>query len=223
MQAFSAALGLGSGLFDMGSGLRSMPNGPGISPMMSVIAGGQQQFAYQQEANAESQQSTFALQDSLLQAAQNDYNVQKVKAEQDAQYAVSGVNISGSPLAVMTETQMLGDQVSNQIRQRGQLESMLYSEQGLQYLRQGSAAAFSGIADAMNYNYQYQLQKAEATNSAIGAGISGIGAAAGALSGAKGLGGSIGSLFSGFGAGGSQSRSISGMSLPNAPSYNMGI
>lgn len=173
-------------------GLASIPSGPGIGPMFSIISGNQQQAAATDQANSLSKESTFAYEQSLLEAAQNDYNVTKTKASQDAQFASSGVTLAGSPLGILTETQSLGNQVSNAIKLRGQLQSDLYSEQGLQMLRQGSAAAFAGQAGALNDTYQYKLQKAQATNQAW----------AGALSfGLSAAGGLAGSAFGGFGGG----------------------
>ncbi len=192
--------------------LASMPSGPGIGPMFSKISGSQQQAAYTDQATATSQQATFAYQQGMLQAAQNDYAVTKAKSTQDAQFNSSGVTLSGSPLAILTETQGLGNQVSTAYRLQGTLQSQLLGEQGLQYLRSGSAAAFSGQADADNMNYQFELQKAQTVDSAI-AGIGG-GILNGAMSIASmgtssiggaalsGLGNAIGGMFNSGGCGG---------------------
>ena len=153
-------------------GLASLPSGPGIGPQFSIISGNQQQAADVTQATDLASQSTYAYQQSLLEAAQNDYNVTKTKASQDAQFASSGVTLAGSPLGILTETQSLGNQVSNAIKLQGSLQSKLLSDQGLMMLRSGSAAAFGGQADALNQTYQYKLQKAQATNQAIAGALS---------------------------------------------------
>ncbi len=148
--------------------MASQPNGPGIGPQMSIIQGQQQQTAYDAEAASLGQESTDAYKFGLEERAQNDYKVASQKAHQNAQFGQSGVELSGSPLGILGETQALGDQVSRMIMERATAQSDLYSEQGLQMLRSGSAAAFGGQAKAIDMTYQYQLQKAQNTNSAWG-------------------------------------------------------
>ncbi len=175
-----------------------MPNGPGPGPTFDKIAGQQQQQAYDAQAQSLGEQSNFAYLYGLEQKAQNDYAVTKFRATQEAQYSASGVDIKGSPLGVLTETQMLGDQVSNMIMQRANLESNLYSEQGLQALRAGAFANFSGQAQSDIATYNYQVQRAQAGNAAIGAGIQGVGALASGIGGLFGGGGSSGGGGGGY-------------------------
>jgi len=199
MQAFASLFKLGTGALQMGTAMKSMPNGPGIAPMMDVIAGQQEQQAYNFQAQLEQQQAGFALLTSKIQASQNDYEWQKAMTDQEAEFSASGVTLQGSPLAVMTETAVRGQDVSNMIRLQGAEQSLLMGEQGLNYLRQGDAAAFAGEANSLNDLYNYQLGRAQAYNSAVGAGLSGLGAAAGLAFG--GGGGGLGSVFRGIGNG----------------------
>lgn len=165
-----------------------MPKGPGPGPTFDIIAGKEQEKAYDEQAKQFGEQSNFAYLYGLEQERQNDYMVTKFKAQQESQFAAGGVDISGSALAVMTETQTLGDQMSKMIRKKADLESNLLEEQGLQALRSGSFAAFSGQARADIATWNYQVAKAQAQNGAIGAGIAGVGGVASALGGAMGFG-----------------------------------
>lgn len=169
-----------------------MPSGPGIGPMFSIISGNQQQEAANEQASDLGQESTYAYENSLVQAAANDYQTRKAQGTQNAQFGASGVTLAGSPLGILTETQQLGNQVSTAIKKQGALQSTLYSDQALQVLRQGSAAAFAGQAGALDQQYQYKLQKAQTVNSAIaGAASFGIGALTAPLSAGGGFGSSL--------------------------------
>lgn len=159
-------------------GVQALPTGPGIGPEFSEISGQQQQQAADAQATDLGQESTYAIQTSLMQAAQNDYAVTKQQASQNAQFSTSGVTLAGSPLGILNETQELGAQVSNQIRLQGQLQSQLYSDQGLAMLRQGSAAAFAGQANALQDQFSYESQKSQAMASLYGAQVQGSLAAA---------------------------------------------
>lgn len=203
-------------------GLMSMPTGPGIGPMFSVISGQQQQQAYNTEAGELSQEAAYSIESSQLAAAQNNYQVAKTMGTQEAQFGAAGVTMAGSPLGILTETQQLGGQVSNAILLQGQLQSALQSEQGLQMLRQGSAAAFAGQANAMQDNYNYQLQKAQTVDAAIGGlGQAGMNAAMGLAFGRMGMLGQGMGLGGGlFGGGG---NSIAGFQLPPVGAINPAI
>jgi hypothetical protein len=186
-------------------GLAAIPSGPGPAPLMAKISGYQQQIAYQNEADALGQQSTYAYKYGLEQAAQNDYAVQKTMGTQAARFGAAGVTLSGSPLGILTETQQLGNVVSSMYKEQGTLQSNLLQEQGLQMLRAGSAAAFGGQATAISDQYNYEVQKAQAVDAAIGGAIGstfsaiggGIGGALGAPAG-FGLLGGIGGALKGF-------------------------
>lgn len=181
-----------------------MPSGPGPAGTLSELSGYQQQNAYNAEAQSLSQESTYAYQYGQLQAAQNDYQVQKTMGTQAAQFGASGVTLSGSPLGILTETQQLGNQVSSMYRQQGTLQSQLLEEQGLQMLTSGSAAAFSGQAQALTDQYNYKVQKAQTVDEAIasfGQSASGIATAPLGIGGESGFAGSIaGDALSGVGA-----------------------
>lgn len=182
--------------------LLSMPSGPGPAGTFAEISGYQQQNAYNAEATALGQESTYAYQYGQLQAAQNDYMVQKTMGTQAAQFGASGVTLSGSPLGILTETQQLGNQVSSMYRQQGTLQSQLLQEQGLQMLTAGNAAAFGGQAQNLMDIYNYKVQKAQTVDSAIFGGIGsaisaiggGIGGFLGAPAGMGGLGAIAGAL-----------------------------
>jgi hypothetical protein len=180
------------GIFSAISGAASMPSGPGPGPTFDVIAGQQQQQAYDAQATSLGQQANYATLYGAEQVAQNNYQVTKTQATQEAQFSAAGVDIKGSPLSIMTETQQLGNQVSTMISQRATLDAQLLSEQGLQALRSGAAAAFGGQAQSDLAIYNYQVQKTQAMNGAIASGLTGAGAVAQGIAGFFGGSGSGG-------------------------------
>ena len=195
--AITGTIGLVSGLVGLTGGLRAAKAGPGIGPLYSILSGNEQQAAANVEANAIGRMSDFAYEQSLREAAQKDYEVTKVKEQQALDYASRGVTLAGSPMAVLTETQQLGDQESAAIRRRGQEQADLYSVQGLQMLRRGSAAAFGGFANALQSQFSSKQQSQMLKTQAIQSGLKGAGAFVSGI-GASG----IGKLFGGGGGGG---------------------
>lgn len=154
------------GTVESQAALASMPTSAGPGPQFSTIGGQQQQQAYDVQAQDLGQEASLALEYGQEQINQNNFNTTKFQATQEAQFSASGVTISGSPLGVLTETAVQGAQVSTMIGQQSQEQAMLYSDQGLQALRSGSFANFSGQASADLANYNFTLQQTQAKNQA---------------------------------------------------------
>lgn len=176
--AISGGISLASGLFGMIGGLRGAKaaSSPGIAPLMYMISGQEQQQAANAEANNLATQSSLAYEQSLLDAQQNDRQVTQFKEDQALRFASSGITLGGSPLAVLESTQQLGNQQSNAILRRGKEVSGLYEQEGLQMLRQGSAAAFGGFAQALQSQFQSKVQQYQLSNQAFQTGLQAIGA-----------------------------------------------
>ncbi|MBX9937658.1 MAG: hypothetical protein K2Y32_00310 [Candidatus Obscuribacterales bacterium] len=175
--AISGGLSLIGGIMGMGS----RPAGPGIAPLMYIMSGREQQAAAQAEAASLSKQSSIAYEESLMEAARKEYQVRQFREQQALKFASSGITLQGSPLGVLAETEALGAQEVSAIKRRGEALSGLYEAEGLQMLRRGSAAAFSGFAQAMQSEYdakvqayQHSTQKAQTLMSGIGAGVQGF-------------------------------------------------
>lgn len=188
-------IGLVGGLAGMAGGMRSQANP--IAPMMYNAAGAEQQIAARAEADALGTQSVMAYKDSLYAAQQIQRQVTEHKEQQALDFASSGLSLQGSPLAELQRTQYLGDQEVQFTLDRGLAISQLYEAQGLQMLRQGSAAAFQGYAQGLASKFQGEMQTAQAKNQAFQTGLGGIAA------GIKGFG----SLFPS----GTAGRAISGI------------
>lgn len=174
--AISGGLSLASGLVGMIGGMRGAKAAasPGISPLMYMLSGQEEQAAARAEASALSRQSSLAYEQSLLEAAQKERQVTAFKEQQALKFASSGMTLEGSPLAVLEETRALGQQETDAIRRRGEEVSRLYEMEGLQMLRRGSAAAFGGFANALQSQFQSQQQAAAMKNQAFQSGLSGI-------------------------------------------------
>lgn len=175
--AIAGGLGLIGGIMGMGS----RPAGPGIAPLMHIMAGREQQAAAQAEAASLSKQSSIAYEESLMEAARKEYQYKQFKEKQALKFASSGVTLAGSPLGILAETESLGAQEVGAIKRRGEALSGLYEAEGLQMLRRGSSAAFSGFAQAMQSEYdakvqayQHSQQRSQALLSGIGAGVQGF-------------------------------------------------
>lgn len=170
----SGGMGLIGGLF----GMSAKPAGPGIAPMMYMLAGDEEQAAYRNEAAMTSRQSAFAYEQSLAEAYQKDYQVRSYRDEQALKFASQGMTLEGSPLGVLEETRQLGAQEVEAIRRQGREASGLYEMQGLQLLRQGSAAKFNGFAKALQSHWNAQVEAYNIKNQQLQGGMAGIGAAA---------------------------------------------
>lgn len=199
----SGGLSLASGLFGMIGGMRGSKAAasPGLAPFMYMVSGQEEQVAARAEASNLSRQASLAYEQSLLDAQQKERETTAFREQQALKFASSGVTLQGSPLGVLTETTLLGQQEADAIRRRGQEVSSLYEDQGLQMLRRGSAASFGGFAQALQSNYQSQVQAAAAKNQAFQTGLSGLGAAFQGLAGAKGPVQGFFRYFQGGGAG----------------------
>lgn len=176
--AISGGLSLASGLFGMIGGMRGAKAAasPGISPLMYMLSGQEEQAAARAEADALKRQSSLAYEQSLLEAAQKERQVTSFREQQALKFASSGMTLEGSPLAVLEETRALGQQEADAIRRRGDEVSRLYEQEGLQLLRRGSSAAFGGFAQALQSQFQSQMQASAARNQAFQTGLSGLSA-----------------------------------------------
>lgn len=179
MRAIGLGTALASGFIGLKGGLnaaQSQGATTGISSMFANIAGQQQQSAFRDEADLLGQQSDIAFEESLREANRIDRDAISFREEQANRFASSGGTLEGSPLAVLAETEFLGQQESAAARRRGVAQAGLLSAQGLQMLRRGSTAAFSGFADSLNQTSQSQMRSSQLRSQAFQAGLAGLGA-----------------------------------------------
>lgn len=141
---------------------------PGIAPMFYRLSGEDQRTAAQEEAQSLGRQSLLSYEDSLaearyleLEAQQTERRGRAFKEEQALNFAHSGVTLEGSPLGILEETSQLVAQEASFLRRRGTEQvrrglevSRLLEMEGLQMLRRGSAAAFSGFAQALQSEFE---------------------------------------------------------------------
>lgn len=78
------------------------------------------------------------------QALYSKERTRKLKSEQLVGFLKSGVQISGTPLAVLDKTQRVGDQDAANIRRSGQARSKEYMAQSKQYMNQARLADTKG-------------------------------------------------------------------------------
>lgn len=195
----SGGIGLIGGLFGMGSGLRQAKQpGSGIAPLMYMISGQEEQAAARSEASMLAKQGALAYEDALINAEKKRREYTAFREQQALDFASGGVTLQGSPLGVLQETTSLGEQEVNAITRRGQAVSDLYQQQGLQMLRRGSAAAFSGFAQALQSQAQTRAQQSAMRDQAFQTGLGGIQAGVEGLGSLFG-GGRGGGFMSGFG------------------------
>jgi len=168
--AISGGLGLIGGLF----GMSQKPAGPGIAPQMYIMAGQEQQGAARGEAQMLGREAAFSYEQGLLEAAQTEYKMRSIKEQQALKFSSQGITLGGSPLGVLQETESLGMQEANAQRRRGTELSGLYEMQGLQMLRQGSAAAFSGFAQSLQSQWDAKVQASQQKAQNFQTGIAGL-------------------------------------------------
>lgn len=193
-----------SGIFGMAGGLRGAKAAasPGIAPLFYQYSGDDQQAAARAEAGSLSTQSSLAYQESLQDAAQMSRQVKATQENQALRMASSGITLQGSPLGILTETKILGQQQVDAIKARGLAVSGLLEQQGLQMLRQGSSAAFGGFAQSLQSKFEAANRSATLRSQAFQTGLSGLKAGIAALGdlGGGGGGGGSGGGYSPFGA-----------------------
>lgn len=181
VSAITGGIGLASGLVGMIGGLRgakaasSSGGGSGMAQLMYMLSGQEQQTAAREEAAQYSKQASLAYEQSLIDANQQERQFRSFKEEQALRFASSGGS-GGSQLAVLEETEQLGQQEVNATKRRGREVSGLLEMQGLQMLRQGSAAAFSGFAQGLNSRYEGEQRAKQLKTQATQSGLAGLAA-----------------------------------------------
>lgn len=197
----------------MFGGLGAAKQGPGIGPLFSIISGNEQKAAYDQEAWAIGRQADIIYEEGMREAARTAYNVKKFKEQQALDFASSGGTLQGSPMAVLTETAILGAQEVAAIRRRAEAQNELLTASGLQMLRRGNFASFSGQANALQQEFNAQSRAADLKQQAFSTGLQGLGAGIGAVGSLFGGGGGGGSAFGASGFGSVQHSWLGGSAL----------
>lgn len=167
---------MASGLFGMFGGLADAKKAanPGIAPLFYEYSGRDQQAASRAEASAFGTQANLAYEQSLLEAAQVEREYRTFRDEQALRMASSGITLAGSPLGVLTETKILGSQLAESIRDRGEAQAGLLTQEGLQMLRRGSAAAFGGFAQSLQSKFEAANRSATIRGQAFQTGLEGL-------------------------------------------------
>lgn len=116
--------------------------------VMDIFGGIQANQAYSTEAGMLQSQSNYALQQAAQDAQSKANDVRQFAADQQEQYASSGVTLEGTPAQVLADTRKRGQQEVNAISKRGAFQAQLMRTQANQYKSAGRSALLGGIAKA---------------------------------------------------------------------------
>lgn len=119
-----------------------------IQALSQVGQGIAQNSSAQADAAARQRQSDLVLQQTELEAGQKAREVRRFAADQEVQYASSGVTLEGSPALVLAETRRLGQQEVNAMTQRGKFQAQLMRTNAMRTKAAGRQALLGGITNA---------------------------------------------------------------------------
>lgn len=107
-----------------------------------------------QANKAAKEQARIAQEDARAAADARGKQITKLKAEQQAQFAASGVTLDGTPLMVLDETQREGDAEVNDILRQGRNNAKVIRTQGRNALTSGILSAATTTAGNTFAGYQ---------------------------------------------------------------------
>lgn len=151
----------------------------GIGPMFSRISGQQAYDEARTMAELQSKQGLIAYEEGLRNESARRREIGAFKESQANAFSSGGINLAGSPLAVLEETEQLGQQELRAMRQATEARSNLLQQDALRILRMGSTQRFAAGAEAMSSEFAFAQQQRQLKGQARTAAIGGASAGAG--------------------------------------------
>jgi len=115
---------------------------------LKVASGIAANNAAKDEANALQEQAKVAAEDSARQMDQHAREVKRFAGDQAESFLSSGVTMDGSPAEVLAQTRSLGQQELNVMRQQGNAQAKLYTNQANKALKSGRMALIGSLIGA---------------------------------------------------------------------------
>lgn len=119
-----------------------------VQALAQIGQGAAQNNNAQADAAAMQRQSDLVLQQTQLESAQKAREVNRFAADQEVQYASSGVTMEGSPALVLAETRRLGQQEVNAMTQRGKYQAQLMRTNAMRSRAMGRQELLGGVTKA---------------------------------------------------------------------------
>lgn len=131
---------------------------------LNTFGGMMQQQEANQQADALHQEANYAYQDGLYKAQQAYIQGMHAYGQQAETFASNGVELQGSPLATLHETQALTNLQVSLFEQQGSLEQQLYNQQANQTQMQGLTAYLGALGQNLTNDQSTQLSIAQQEN-----------------------------------------------------------
>lgn len=121
-----------------------------VSAGMSIVQGVQQNSAHTEAGMAYMRQAQIAQRENELAIRQKQREIDRVAAEQVMAMAKNGMDTGrGSPLQILQQTALLGQEEVDALRLQGEAQVGYYNALGQQQFNNGRAAVLGGFTDAM--------------------------------------------------------------------------
>lgn len=147
----------------------------GIGPLFSRLSGAQALEEAKAQADLQNKQAMLAYEEGLRGASARRREIESFKESQAAAFSSGGITLAGSPLAVLQETQGLGDQEVTAMQRAAEARSRLLEQDSLRILRMGQTQKFQGEAEALQSEYAFAQQKRQLKNQARTGALQGLG------------------------------------------------
>jgi hypothetical protein len=140
----------------MGAGLGNLIDAGGQNSLLNLqqgtnmIGASLQNQSAQAQATALTQEAGDVFEQAQVEASQATIQWKTAYGNQDEQYASNGVEQTGSPLTMLNETRMQGEQQVSLIQQQGALQQSLL-------LTQANQAQLTGLSDILGAEGQNQI------------------------------------------------------------------
>ena len=116
-----------------------------LTTLFSIGQGVAANDAAQQEAAAQKEQAKLKQNETLNLAKQKGIEGEQFKSQQALAFLASGINLSGSPLATLEETQIKTQKETQSIIDRANNQYALDISNAEKLQREGTAAIFGGV------------------------------------------------------------------------------
>ncbi len=143
-----------------------------IQALSTVGQGFAQNSQASADAAAQQRQADLVLQQTQAEMNQKARDVKRFAADQEVQYAGSGVTLEGSPALVIAETRRLGQQEIDAMKKRGQYQAQLMRTNAMRTKAAGRQALLGSITGAAMGGLQNYLQAKTSFASGGGGGTS---------------------------------------------------
>lgn len=135
-----------------------------IQNSVNSIGGNLQYQAADQEATALQSEATDVFQETQLNAEQATLEYKSAYGQQAESYASSGVELNGSPIDMLHQTLMLGQQQVGAIEEQGRLQQNLLETQANQTQETGLADLLTAEGQNTINSQQNALSQAQQKN-----------------------------------------------------------